>query len=263
MKSSHAYLGLSAASFSIALVNSKGNSILLLAQYALPFGLSPDALEENYTTLLKEIPFSLDSCLDTEVFLSNEKFSLVPEGFYQKSKEQQLLAYTCTLNEDEKIKNDYWPNSQCLLVYAYAPTLKNWIEQHFPNVSLKHQATAYYNLHQHFKSSAMFLLLYVGPNTAHFYIGEKDQTVFYNHFNFTTEEDLVYFILYTLEQNQMKAAEMKLNLAGFSLKGDKLHSLFSRHFSFVEDLPLPSVLKWSNTMSALDLRQNINLIGAI
>ena len=263
LKSSHAFIGLSAASFSVAIVNANHNAVLLLAQYAIPLGLSPDEQLGYYSNALKEIPYSLESCLSTEVYLGNEKFSLIPEDFHQKSQERQLLSYTCQLENSEQVQSDYWAQSQCLLVFAAAQPIKDWLVKHFSHPKLKHQATAYYNLYQQFSDKSVFLLLYVGQNTAHFYMGRSGKTLFYNHFEFNTEEDLLYFVLYTLEQNRLIPADLTLYLAGYCLKGDKLHTLYSQHLAQVEDLPLSKNLTFSNNMSALDLRQNINLIGAI
>ena len=264
IKSSQALIGLSAASFSVMLVNSQNSQVEALAHCAMPHNqMKAQERFDFYQAALRKLDWPLAACSKIQGVFSNEKFSLLPESLYQKGIGAQVLSYSSSLDEGDEVYSEHWPSSQCLLLYALPEADKNWLVKQFPQATFKHQASSYPNLYKPAASASIYLHLHIAEHTAHFFVGRNGQVLLYNHFPFNTEEDLLYYVLFALEQNRVLATEEKLYLSGYSLKGHKLYTLLSRHIGEVEELPLPPQLKVGSKISAMELRQHINLFAAL
>ncbi|MCR9153339.1 MAG: DUF3822 family protein [Bacteroidetes bacterium] len=263
MKDCHTVISLSKTGLSIIVSGSEKRKILLSAHAYWPAMKDNRRLIEEFERCLYELPISPDHSASVQCLVNFQKFSLVPEDYYQKGKGQKILSYTAKLQKGDRIYTDHWPNSQAIMVHAIPEEISEWINKRFGQANLYHEATAIDRLYQFYPKSDFFGILYVSPNEADFYLTNKDKLQWYNKFEYQTEEDLLYFILYCLEQNKFLPTELQLNVGGLSLKGDKLRVLLERYISEVKDLHVPSAYRLSPMISEKELRENINLLGIL
>ncbi|WP_421752789.1 DUF3822 family protein [Croceimicrobium sp.] len=263
LKDCHTVLSLSKTGFSIMVAGENKSRILLSAQRFWKEEKSESKLIDLFEKTLDQLPVNPDLSASIKCLVNFQKFSLVPEHFYQKGKGQQILSYTAKLQKGDRIYTDHWTHSEALMLHAIPERISEWLSKRFMQAQIQHQATSIENLYQTSKSEDFTGILYVSPSEADFYLAQKGKVQWYNKFQYQTEEDLLYFILYSLEQNRFLPTELHLKVAGLSLKGDKLHSLLERYIGEVKDMSVPSNYQLSPMISEKDLRENINLLGLL
>ena len=59
-------------------------------------------------------------------------------------------------------------------------------------------------------------------------IFKNKKLLYYNNFEYQTKEDILYFLLFAIEQNKEIKSETKLNLTGFFSEKDKIFSYLSK-----------------------------------
>tara|TARA_R110002050_G_scaffold259412_1_gene398827 strand:+ start:509 stop:1366 length:858 start_codon:yes stop_codon:yes gene_type:complete len=263
LKDCHLIISLSETGFSLLLSDLDKRKILLLALKA-PLETSEKSLSlDEIEDLLKSLPFKIDHCQSTEVLINFNKFSVVPEHLYSKGSGKSILAYTCRLEKGDHIYTDHWPNSEAMLIYALPLSVVEWCKKSFNAVSFRHQATAVEYLYQLYPKDKTFAFLFVEKTSADLYLARNGKVFWYNKFNYQTEEDLLYYVLYTLEQNRFLATELELKVAGQVLKGEKLYKLLGRYIGSVKELPIPLGFELSSQISPQEMKNQINLIGAL
>lgn len=263
LKDFHSVLSLSKTGFSIIIASGNKQDIRLSAHAHWPSEKSYSKLIARFEQCLDQIPVQVDLCQGIRCLVNFQKFSLVPEHLYQKGEGQTLLSYTAKLQKGDHIYTDHWVGSESILIHALPVEIIDWIKKRFPQALVHHQSTAIEALHQLFPKGDFSGILYVDKTEADFFLANKAKLQWYNKFEYQTEEDLLYFILYCLEQNRFLPTELQLKIGGHSLKGDKLRQLLDRYISDVKDLPIPSNFKLSPMISEKEMRENINLLGIL
>lgn len=263
VKNCHSVIGLSETGASALVISEDKSQTLMLASARWDQDLSLDAVLALYDDFLHELPVRIDHCESTEAVMNFGKFSLVPEHLYTQGTGETVLSYTASLKKGEHIYTDHWLSSECIILYSLAKPLSNWYSKNFAKATFRHQATAINNLYGIYDPKDTYCQLHVSANEADFFVGRGGRVLFYNKFPYDTEEDLLYYILFALEQNRVLATEIELHLSGMSLKGEKLHVLLSKYLGEVSLLPIPQKVKLSSSMSVVEMRQHITLLGVL
>jgi hypothetical protein len=66
--------------------------------------------------------------------------------------------------------------------------------------------------------------------------------LYYNNFEYQTKEDILYFLLFVIEQNKELSSETKLILLGYISKNDKTFTLISK---FIKNIEIYEISKLS------------------
>ncbi len=262
-KESHIVVSLSPTGFSVIGADQGKQKLIFSANEHWSEMEDLEELLKRFEKAIGQISYPLSEAASIRVLINYNKFSLVPEHLYEKEQGPAILSYTCKLAKGEHIYSDHWQGSKAILVYASPLRLIEWIQKRFPNATIKHLGTAVDELYQLLPKDEQFAYLHVNPNTADFYLAQDGKLQWYNNFDFASEEDLLYFILYSLEQNRILPTELKLSLSGHSIKGDKLQTLLARYIGEVKEMSLPVGFSCSEDISLQELRTNFNLIGGL
>ena len=263
LKDLHSVISLSKTGFSIIIGSENKQQILLSAHAYWPRERSYATLIARYDSCLDQLELNIDLCQSLRCLVNFQKFSLVPEHLYQKGEGKAILSYTAKLQKGDHIYTDHWVGSESILIHALPAEVIDWIKKRFGQATIHHQATAIEALHQLYPKGDLSGILFVEKTEADFFLAQKGKLQWYNKFEYQTEEDLLYFILYCLEQNRFLPTELQLKVGGLSLKGDKLRQLLNRYISDVKDIAIPANFQLSSMISEREIRENINLLGIL
>ena len=263
LKSSNLITSLSPTGFSLIVASQENNQILLSAHQFWPEIEDIEKLLAQFEKCLGKLNFKVDEAAERKVLINYNKFSLVPQHLYEKEQGPAILSYTCKLKKGDHIYSDHWKQTEAILVYASPLQFVEWIQKHFPKAIIAHQGTAMEYMYQISNKEEQFAYLHVNPGSADFYLADDGKLQSYNNFDFGTDEDLLYFILYSLEQNRISPAELKLHISGHTLKGDKLQVLLDRYVSQLIEMDLPLGFSHSTDISPQEVLANFNLIGLL
>jgi hypothetical protein len=244
-------------------INKKSHQVWAVAQHSLKVISPESSLTQNLKHTLISLDLPLQACAEISFFYAQEKFCFLPENLHLDKNARQVLSYSCTLTDQETVQSEHWATHQCILLYSVPQELKQWLEQAYPQSTLQHQASSYASLYALAPLTASYLHLHVQKKVAHFFMAHNKKLQLYQHFSFNTHQDLLYYLLFALEQNGVLATEVKLFISGQSLKGDDLYKLLTRHIGEVAELPLPKKLKYGPNLTAREIRRYSNLFALL
>ena len=212
---------------------------------------------------LEELPFPVDHAASICWVMQTHKFSIIPEELYTKGMGKQLLSYTARLEEGDHIYSDHWNNSDAIMVYAIPQDFISLLKEKFPGSTFIHAGSSLESIYRHYAQSNTFALLHVEHDEVDLFIARKGEVIFYNKFRYEVEEDIVYYVLFALEQNSIIPPDLELKISGRSLKGEKLQVLLEQYIGEVKEVEIPETFKFTNQISPREVRQHFNILGAL
>lgn len=262
-KEALAVLSLSDNAIGFIATDEHRKQVLLLGQYKKQGGGLINLTPAELDRLLNTLPLSLDHFGELKVIFDYPKCSLCPGALFAEGESQTILSYNARLEAGEAVINDHWKEGPVIAIHAAPGQWVQWLQERYPHAQKMHQATALHRLSQHYQSEAIYAHLHVSRHHADFYLGRQGKVLFYNQFPFDVAQDLLYYVLYVFEQYRLLATEITIHLSGQSQSGDKLFELLGRYISEVKSLKLPGNLNPGAQISKKDLRENLQMLGAL
>ncbi|MBL4625439.1 MAG: DUF3822 family protein [Flavobacteriales bacterium] len=174
--------------------------------------------------------------------------TIVPNLYYNKEKERELLAFNHQINDGE-IKRDNLLNLGARHVYSVPEKLVQWVNQKWAKSSSLHLGSVLIEQLVVFSKSVDKVCVYanIQQNIFNLIIAENGQLKLYNSFKYTAQEDVAYYILYGLEQLEIRNHEIELTLMGqISLEGE-LYELLSNYIKEVKLVENKNTIELSNS----------------
>lgn len=170
----------------------------------------------------------------------NRLFTLVPQA-YSEPNLKGLLEFNTGAKDIRTVQTNVVNNS-ITFAYTYDLELLAFIEKTFSAAKIDHVGAGsidlFLNLTQ-FKNSDVMLNIH--NSCIELIIKSKNDLLFYNIFKYDTNEDVLYFLLFTIEQYQLNKENLKLQIAGNIPVTSEIFGLikkYVRHVNFVSSKAL-------------------------
>lgn len=193
--------------------------------------------------------------------LSLSRFILVPDIYFDQENSAALLKKSARLEESDVIYSDFWPKHDAVSVYAVPGALRDFIFNKFEKSTIAHCGHNYNALYQLQSYKEELCLLHVSAAFAELFIVKEGKLQFFNQFGYDVNEDILYYLLFALEQNRIPAPEVELKYSGKMQKGDELYKMLITYIGKVEEIELPAGIKSSVKLTRNQLRRNAHLIA--
>ncbi len=166
------------------------------------------------------------------IALLNQQFALVPEA-YGSHDPKALLKFT---NGGAVVRTALKHTIKGIrFLYTVEHELLGYLEKTFANASIRHagavSAGLFYSQHS-LLNSQVFVQLH--DTSLEIAIRQHQELVFYNVFTYTTNEDILYYLLFAIEQFGLDPLLLRLSLAGQMPPGDELLKSLRRYVKQVE-----------------------------
>ncbi|WP_338734079.1 DUF3822 family protein [Mangrovimonas cancribranchiae] len=171
------------------------------------------------------------------VIYINDLATLVPKEFFNEELLADYLKFNSKILKSDFIAYDTVTANNSMNVYVPYVNINNYIYDKFGSFSYKHYATIL--LEQILKNDTLSQEenMYVNVGDTHFEIivVNSGKLKFYNTFEYHSQEDFIYYILFTIEQLSLNPEKINLILLGNIVKNDDLYNItykYIRHVSF-------------------------------
>lgn len=163
----------------------------------------------------------------------DHNFTIVPPAFAENTDLKKLLQFS---SGNRDIRNGVHKHIKNLdFYYALNYDLVNFLEKTFPTAAIYHNGvvtiSSFFDQHS-LKHNDLFLSIY--SSNVELAVKQNGELVFYNVFDYQNSEDVLYYLLFTMEQFQLNPIYVKLVLAAQSgVKEDVIKSIkkYVRHVS--------------------------------
>ncbi len=160
-------------------------------------------------------------------------FTLVPASFYDAEKAKEMLEFNVGGTTGElNFTNDV---NDIKLIYSVPSELKNSLDKTFPNHNFKHIGYSTMKLfftHFQLKNADIFLNLHQGQTEV--LIKKDKKPVLYNMFKTQSDEDVLYFLLFSVEQFDLNPLTLKLFISANRATNDSLFTAIKKYIKNVE-----------------------------
>ncbi len=184
-----------------------------------------------------------------------ELFTLCPTPFYNEVDKKELLQFNCGNIENKIIlTNDI--SSSVKLIYSISESLKSLFDQTFPNHQLKHSLAVLAQLMLNSKDLLNEqVLLNVNNTYIELVVKNEHELVMVNQFAVKTEQDVLYYLLFLLEQHHLNPLTAKICLIGNIASDSELVTVLKK---YIANLRLASGNKSLNYSGVEGMPQHFN-----
>lgn len=224
---------------SFCILNRSDNSISYLNHFNFEKKLTPNhLLEELKKTLSSESAFSELFSVVTLIY-QNELATVVPQSLYSDLNKADYLKFNSKILQTDVIECDELAINQSVVVYVPYMNINNYIFETFGEFTFKHSTTVLIDslLQRTDKGDQPEVFVNVNSNHFEMLVVKSEGLQFYNYFEYQTSEDFIYYLLFSLEQQQLNPEDVTVNFTGDIEKDDTLYTMaytYIRHVKLFE-----------------------------
>lgn len=192
---------------------SEQNKPLYICHYPIENTLN-HSLSEHFITAIKHFQFSKKTYQHVYVNYFNSQFTLCPTAFYNSDNNRSLLEFNVGSIENKLVLCDDI-NTDIKLIYAVDESFKSTLDLLFPHHLIKHTLTVLSKLMlQSEELVKETILLAVHSNYIEIVVKSEQKIVLVNQYSIKTQEDVLYYVLFILEQYQLNPLTTTITVVG-------------------------------------------------
>jgi hypothetical protein len=152
--------------------------------------------------------------------LDPRSFTLIPESLFSLDSARALLILTGDVSDSDAVFHEK-AGEDMLLVFSVSKEWMDWASGIFQPAELQWTCLFSGMLRQMASSSASDneMLAHVGPGRLHCMAVKEGKFLFFNRYDFKTEQDLLYFFLLSMEQGGLDPEIDPVTLCGSIMSG--------------------------------------------
>ena len=216
--------------------------------------------------------FMTESCLSELtidsicICYSSQHFCILPDQLFDASKIEAALLQGSTIPYDFICNYDSL-GFDAKIIYALPKAWKDWTEQVFESSEIVWKCN-----HTGFIEAARMLpveqddaFCITEIENDQLFVGviKNHNLLFFNRFAYQSENDLLYFCLLAMQQNQMETNSGRLILCGNILSGSGGMEKLERYFGSIEFVKKSHILELETTFEILNHPKYFSLISQI
>ena len=252
---------LSGSTIQFCEMNAEQNKLLFIASY--PIETNSDlSIIENLINAIRHFQFSKKSYKNIYVNYFNTQFTLCPINFYVKENLRSLLEFNIGSINDQLIETDDI-TADIKLIYAVNEQLKSTLDNLFPNHHIKHTLSVLTKLMLNAEEMVKENIL-ISLHATHIEIIVKQdhKLILANQYAIKTQEDVLYYILFILEQYQLNPLFVNVCVTGNIDSNSTLITSLKKYIKNIRLAKGHKSLDWQN-VSGLPQHFNYTLINRI
>jgi len=208
------HISLNGLSFCIIDLISK--EIDFLRKYSLPKNSTPKELLKTLKKGFKENNELNNRFSSVKIIHYNNLSTIVPEALFDKNNALSYLKFNSKILQNDYVAYDRIFNNECVNVYIPYVNINNYIFKKFNSFVYNHYSSIILEKVKLNEKNTTTPSLYLNINDNHMELTYflKNKLMFYNRFNFTTKEDVIYYLLFTIDQLKLNPEEIPLVITG-------------------------------------------------
>ncbi len=205
--------------------------------------------------LLKKEFYS--SCLS----LNNLPSTLVPTPFFNDKKKENILNFNQKIYDD--ILTDKLQHIDAVNIYSVPTKLTELIQKHFPSTQIKSSSSIWIDqlLAQNKEDEKVYAV--ISDNLLELFVIKNGKLELHNNFVTGSKEDVLYYLLFVMEQLGLSTEKTELVLFGHILKSDELYQLLFNYVRYISFGKRPNNLQYANELGSIKEHQYFCLFSQL
>lgn len=218
-------VGLNGLSFCV--FDTIANTVAQSRRIAFGRELSPFEVQKELREIVQQEGILDYGYSGVVVIHRNNLFSLVPRALFDKNELANYLKFNARILANDLIEYDEISNYELVNVYVPFMNINNYIYDLFGAFDFMHSGTVLIQalLNSHSGGSEAVCYVHAGEHYMDIMVLSQKQLLFYNSFPYSTKEDFIYYLLFTLEQLKLDPGSVKTRLFGAVEEGDDIYNI--------------------------------------
>ena len=223
------HISLNGLSFCIIDLISK--EIDFLRTYSLSKNSTPKELLKTLKKGFKENDELRNSFSSVKIIHYNNLSTVVPEPLFDKKNALSYLKFNSKILQNDYIAYDRIFNNECVNVFIPYVNINNYIFKMFDSFVYNHYSSIILEKVKLNEKNTTTPSLYLNININHMEITYfvKNKLVFYNRFDFNTKEDVMYYLLFTIDQLKLNPEEIPVVITGNISEDDDNYKIIYKY----------------------------------
>jgi hypothetical protein len=208
-----------------------------LKNFVLEKNTTQEEIETSLNNIIESSP-ELKTKFDQILVLHNSNLvTFVPSALFDEQYISSYLQYNNKVFETDYFTNDVVSNYEMNTVYIPYVNINNLLIDQLGSFDYKHSFTYLIKKVLDFSKNIDETQLYVHVQKNNFQVivARNQQLILFNTFEYKTEEDFIYYILFTVEQLNLNPETLRLNLFGTVNKDSDLYKIA---FKYIRNVSL-------------------------
>lgn len=212
---------------SCAVADKSTLEFIALDSFPVPEGITPQSiLESNLATSDILSPSNYRNVICCSGF---RRSTIIPEALYDPENITDQLQFSNSIESGDEILVDVIPQIQAVNIFAIPNSIHQLLTQHYNNLEVHHSSTATitYLLANRQTNNSPVATVIVYESYFEIIVTNGAELVLYNSYDFFSDEEFVYYLLFVCEQLNMNPATTEITFSGiipFEHSGYKLAS---------------------------------------
>lgn len=244
--------------FSFCIVDSLRNKYLMLEHSSN----IDKTLEEYFRLFLKENKYINAAVKQIRYLVTSHKNTLVPASLYDEQKKESFLQFNHELSTGENIHASYIKNIDAYNVFAVSKAIENLCVNHKQDIKIAHftdSLIAKTLINSKRKMRVPVISLYCLPQRLFAIVHSEGELLLYNSFEYKTDNDFIYFIMYLIEMLKLKPDETEIVFSGFIEKNASVMQRLKKFLKHIKYDSPDEKFQYSYTFNVLPQHKFSNL----
>jgi hypothetical protein len=202
----------------------------------------------------------------TQILWGGPVYTLVPGALFDAPNSEVYLGFVRNIEPGEAVIHEEMKNTEAYTVYALPHILKEGINQMFPLARIRHTMSGLIeNFLIQYKNDPVqpAILVNMGAISFDMLVLNEGKLKFCNSFEYSTAEDVLYYIMFSFEQLGIAAAKAQLMVCGEIMKPSAIEELMSKYIGTLKYLPRNPAIQCSYVFDELPDHRLFNLFNTI
>ena len=223
------HISLNGLSFSI--VDLISDEISFYKKHVFTKKTTPKNLLKELKKHFKETPELNDAFSSVKIIHYNNLSTVVPEVVFDKNNALSYLKFNSQILQNDYVAYDQIFNNECVNVYIPYVNINNFIFKKFDSFIYNHYSSIILEEVKSNEKNSINPSLYLNICLNHLEIiyFEDNKLIFYNTFDYSTKEDVIYYLLFTIDQLKLNPEKTPLIISGSISVDDEYYEIIYKY----------------------------------
>lgn len=218
-------VSLTEASFCIK--DTLNNKIETIRSFSFDKISNSTEIEESLQKIFNETPELNTTFDEITVLHNNNLLTFVPSVLFDEQYSGSYLQYNTKVFESDFFASDLVSTNDMVTVYIPYVNINNFLIDRFGSFNYKHSFTILVKKIVEFSKNIDEIQLYIHIQSTNFQIiaVRNQKLLLFNTFDYKTEEDFIYYLLFVTEQLNLNPETIQVKLLGTISKESNLYQI--------------------------------------
>jgi len=191
---------------------------------------NPSALEKKLDEIIAERPILKSEYDSVQIIHHNNLNTLIPPAFFNPETNRNVLKQNVRLLPNDSVSQDYIKSIDTYNLYVPYKKISDILLNKQQRINNLHSATHFFNSIYNTRNKLQTLPVFevfinMFPSDFQIAVFKNEQLLAYNHFDYQTTDDFLYFLFFIFETLDIKEHQSRIYLMGTDETNDIVENL--------------------------------------